>query len=352
MSTPQPASVHPVPQGEPPCPAIQQSPMQPDRVTRPRGRTQLPALLLFLPGLLGLTVSASGCSIKQYALRSTADALSNTGGSLSSDDDPELVRDAAPFGLKTMEALAAELPKHRPLRLSLASGFAQYAYAFVQQDADRLEDKDLKTSQVLAARARRLYLRARDYALAGLDLGHAGARKILLSPDRAAIKGALDQMKAEDVPYLYWCAASWGLAISTAKDNAYLIGDLPTVESIARRAIELDEVYDEGAMHELFVSLASSLSKEQGGGPERAKQHMDRAVQLSGGRKLGVLLSYAEGVLVAQQKKAEFVQLAKKVVETNIDADDPAWRRQRLANVIAQRRARWLLDKLGDLFAE
>ena len=345
MSTPQPASVPSVPQGERPCPAIKKSPMPPRRASR----TPLPALLLFL---FGLSVSASGCSIKQYALRSTADALSNTGGSLSSDDDPELVRDAAPFGLKTMEALAAELPQHRPLRLSLASGFAQYAYAFVQQDADRLEDKDLKTSQLLSTRARRLYLRARDYALAGIELGHAGAKKVLLSPDRAAIKGMLDRMKPEDVPYLYWCAASWGLAISTAKDNAYLIGDLPTVESLARRAIELDDVYDEGALHELFVSLASSLSKEQGGGPERAKQHMDRAVQLSGGRKLGVLLSYAEGVLVAQQKKAEFVQLAKKVIETNIDGDDPAWRRQRLANVIAQRRARWLLDRLGDLFAE
>lgn len=308
--------------------------------------------VLFLSLVGGLALFASGCSIKQYALRSTADALSNTGGSLSSDDDPELVRDAAPFGLKTMEALAAELPTHRPLRLALASGFAQYAYAFVQQDADRMEDKDVNQSRVLATRARKLYLRARDYALVGLDLGHAGARKTLLGADRAAIKATLDQMKPEDVPYLYWCAASWGLAISTAKDDPNLIGDLPSVDAIAERALALDEVYDEGALHELFVSLAASRGKDQGGGPERAKHHLDRAQQLSGGRKLGVILSYAEGVLVAQQKKAEFTQLAKKIVETNIDVDDPAWRKQRLANVIAQSRARWLLGKLSDLFAE
>lgn len=318
-------------------------------------RTKQPAFIarLSVAALLALGMGAvSGCSIKQYALRSTADALSGTGGALGTDDDPELVRDAAPFGLKTMEALAVELPKHRPLRLSLASGFTQYSYAFVQQDADRIEDKDIKQGRLIGTRARRLYLRARDYALVGLELAYPGARKALLGGDQAALKAALDQMKPEDVPYLYWCAASWGLAISTAKDDSNLIGDLPNVDAIAARALALDEVYDEGSLHELFVSLASSKSKEQGGGPERAKQHMDRALQLSGGRKLGVLLSYAEGVLVAQQKKAEFTQLLNRVIETNVDSEEPAWRKNRLANVIAQNRARWLLAKLSDLFAD
>ena len=38
------------------------------------------------------------------------DALAGTGSTFASDDDPELVGEAVPFGLKTMESLLAESP--------------------------------------------------------------------------------------------------------------------------------------------------------------------------------------------------------------------------------------------------
>jgi len=297
-------------------------------------------------------VVQSGCSIRTYALRGAADALSGTSGGLGTDDDPSLVRDAAPFGLKTMESLAASLPDHRPIRLALASGFAQYSYAFVNQDADRAEDKDIAQARALWLRARRLYLRARNYALAGLELAHPGSRAALLGGDRAVWQAALGKMVAADVPYLYWCAASWGLAVSTAKDDANLIGDLPAVDMIMQRALALQPDYDEGAIFEFYVSFNAARSKQQGGGPERAKQDLEQAQKLGKGYKLGSIVSYAEGVLISEQKKAEFVQLLRKVVETDVYSEEPAWKTQRLANIIAQQRAKWLLSRLSDLFAE
>lgn len=294
----------------------------------------------------------SGCSIRKFALRATADALSGNGGGYGTDDDPDLVRDAAPFGLKTMETLAESLPDHRPIRLALASGFTQYAYAFVNQDADRAEDKEIAQAKLLWARSRRLYLRARNYALAGLDIAYPGARAALLGGDRARWQAILEKTVAADVPYLYWCAASWALAVSTAKDDANLIGDLPAIDMIMQRAFALTPDYDEGAIHEFYVSFDSTRSAQQGGGPERAKEHLDKAQKLGRGYKLGSLVSYAEGVLISQQKKAEFTQLLRKVVETDVYVDDPAWRQQRLANIVAQQRARWLLGKLSDLFSD
>jgi len=56
--------------------------------------------------------------------------------------------------------------------------------------------------------------------------------------------------------------------------------------------------------------------------------------------------------LVQQQKKAEFVALLQKIVDTDVYREDPEWKRVRLANIIARERARWLLSKLGDLFAD
>ena len=303
--------------------------------------------------LLGfLVVAQSGCSIKNYALRGAADALSGTSGGFGTDDDPQLIRDAVPFALKTMETLAASLPDHRPVRLALAAGFTQYGYAFVNQDADRAEDKNIALAKALWLRSRRLYLRARNYALDGMDIAHKGSRAALLGGDRAAWQTTLDKMSKEDVPYLYWCAASWALAVSTAKDDPNLIGDLTIIDVIMKRAQALEPDYDEGSILEFYISFDAARSKEQGGGPERAKHHLDEAQKLSHGYKLGSIVSYAEGVLIGQQKKAEFSQLLQKVVDTDVYSEDPAWRRQRLANIIAQQRAQWLLGKLSDLFAE
>src|SRR5437870_4347478 len=44
-----------------------------------------------------------GCSLRRFAANSVANSLANGPDVFSSDDDPELVRGAVPFGLKTME---------------------------------------------------------------------------------------------------------------------------------------------------------------------------------------------------------------------------------------------------------
>lgn len=293
----------------------------------------------------------SACSLRTYALRSTADALSGTGGVMGEDDDPDFVRDAAPFGLKTMEALRKELPDHKGLALALASGFTQYAYAFVHNEADQVAEKDLKRGGAIALRARRLYLRARDYALAGLEISHRGIHDALRRGDAATRDAALRRVETKDVPLLYWAASSWGLAVSTAKDNPDLIGDLPAIESIMARALQLDETYDRGAIHEFYVTYDASRSKEAGGGPESVRRHLQRAQALSGGKRLGGLVSYAEGLLVNLQDRAEFTKVLNQVLATDVYADDESWRRERLANIVAQDRARWLLSRTEDLFA-
>src|SRR5262249_46074967 len=111
--------------------------------------------LILRPIFLALLVL--GCSPKRIALNSMADALSSTGegGAFARDDDPELVRDAVPFALKTMESLADQLDDHVGLRLGMARGFTQYAYAFVQQPAELGAPPDVAVLQL--QRARRLY---------------------------------------------------------------------------------------------------------------------------------------------------------------------------------------------------
>ncbi len=82
----------------------------------------------FSIGIVVLLVActAPGC-IKKLALNSLADSLAKAGDVFAEDNDPELVRDAIPFALKTAEALLAETPEHEGLLLTACKGFTQYA---------------------------------------------------------------------------------------------------------------------------------------------------------------------------------------------------------------------------------
>ncbi|MEJ2247808.1 MAG: TRAP transporter TatT component family protein, partial [Acidobacteriota bacterium] len=116
-----------------------------------------------------LSVAISGCSIKKIAINNLGDALAESGTTYASDNDPELIKGALPFSLKLIESILAESPRHRGLLLAASSGFTQYAYAFVKQEADEMEQQDFARADTMWLRARNLFLRARDYGLRGLE---------------------------------------------------------------------------------------------------------------------------------------------------------------------------------------
>ena len=292
---------------------------------------------------LGLCVTLAGCStIKQSAVDSLGNALAASGTTFAADDDPQLIAAAAPFSLKLMESVLAERPQHRGLLLAAASGFTQYAFAFVQQDADEMVEKDFAVGTAMRVRARRLYLRARDYGLRGLDAAHAGFSAKLRSDPRAAVRDTV----VDDVPLLFWTAASWGAAIALSKDNAELIGDQGILEALIDRAVELNEQYDHGAIHSFLIAYEMARPIGAGDPVDRARSHFQRAVALSNQQQAGPFVNFAESVAIPRGQRAEFETLLKQALAIDPDAH-PEWR---LVNLIMQRRARWLLGRIDDLF--
>ncbi len=297
-----------------------------------------------LCGLFALVLvpMLSGCSVKKLAINKLGDALSGSGTSFASDDDPELVKAAVPFSLKLIESLLAESPRHQGLLLAACSGFTQYGYAFVGQDADELEDSDLAAATAMRARARKLYLRARGYGLRGLEVRHAGFPDALRKDAKVAVRRA----KAADVPLLYWTAAAWGSAISISKDDPAMVADLPLVEALIDRALELDEDFEHGAIHGVLIGYEMARQGVAGDPAARSRKHFARAMELSGGKLASPLVSLAEAVCVQNQARAEFVALLEKALAINPDLAPES----RLQNLLAQRRARWLLKRVDDLF--
>lgn len=284
----------------------------------------------------------SACSPSKFAVNKIGDALANPGTTWSADNDPELIAQAAPFSLKLIESLLESSPTHEGLLLAAASGFTQYSYAFVAQEADFIEDSSLARATELRLRARRLGLRARDYALRGLETRHAGITARLRQDPRAAVRVAT----VKDVPFLYWTAAALGSAISVSKDVPEIVADQPILEAAIDRALELDESFNAGSIHSFLITYEMARQGAAGDPAARSKLHFDRAVALSAGKLAGPYVSYAEAVSLTKQNRAEFETLLKQALA--IDPDEkPEWR---LENMIFQKRARWLLDRVEDLF--
>lgn len=299
----------------------------------------------FLRSALALTaaLTLSSCSLKQVAMDAVADALSDPGGSsFTQDDDLQFVGEALPFALKLMETINDSVPEHVAMKLTLASGFTQYGMVFVEWPAEMGKYDDYEAYEVGRKRAGRFYMRANDYARTGLELLHPGFG------DRvwAETDALLAEMTTDDVPLLYWCSASWLAFALSNMDDPEAFGVFPLASQMMKRAYELDPDWDNGAIHEILISLEPSLPMP--GGQERALEHYERAVALQGGKKAGPHVALATSVALPNQDKARFVELLNLALAVDRDAAPELG----LANDYAQQRAQWLLDHLDDLFLE
>jgi predicted anti-sigma-YlaC factor YlaD len=294
----------------------------------------------FCACLLLVAAAGSGCSVTGYVKNKAADVVAQSGTTFSSDDDAELVKAAAPFSLKLMEGLLADNPRHAGLLTATASGFTQYSYAFVQEEADEVEPTDFAAAEKMRVRARRLFLRAQRYGLRGLEVTHPGFGKTLLANPKSAVLVT----KKADVPLLYWTAAAWASAISLSKDNPELIGQIPAMEALIYRALELDESYNAGAISSFLISY--EMTRPGGDPAERARKRFARALALSGGKSAAPFVALAEAVTIQKQDVKEFESLLNQALAINPDAVPE----NRLLNTVMQRRARWLLSRKSELF--
>lgn len=290
--------------------------------------------------LLLLAVAVSGCSVRRMAADSLGDTLSSGAGVFASDDDPELIRDATPFSLKLMESVLAERPRHAALLTATAKAFTEYAYAFLQQEADEVEDKDVAAAYRLRERARKLYRRARDYGLRALEVAHPGFAAALKSDSAAALGLA----SGEDVAQLYWSGVSWAAMIALSKDDPDAVADLPLVNDMMARALALDEAFDAGALHVFMISF--EMARGGARGEPAARAHFRRALELSRGHQAGVYVALAEAVAVPTRHRREFEALLAAALKVDPDAVPE----RRLANIVMQRRAKWLLDRADQFF--
>ena len=274
------------------------------------------------------------CSPRHMIIRSIATEVTNQ--RIENEDDLTLAREASAFYLKFSESLLTEIPQDGPLAAAVSGGFTQYAFAFVQLEADRIETSDAKAAQRLRERARRLYQRAHRHAMLSLERNSPGFGKKLAS----SVQSDWPLLQSDQVSVAYWAAASWAGLISLSKDHPDLVADLPLAVRLAQIVWQVRPDFGDGAIASLMGSLETG---RPGGSAQQAVVYFDLAIALGKGANAGAYVAKAEGfALPAGDRQAFETLLHQALAASELKPN--------LQNAIMRERARWLLDNANDLF--
>jgi predicted anti-sigma-YlaC factor YlaD len=296
---------------------------------------------------LVLAVLLSSCSINKMAMKAVSNALTGDGSGevFTGDSDPELVGDAIPFAIKLYETLLSNNPDHQGLILTTGSLFIMYANAFVQGPAEMLSQDEFFERETALERAKKLYLRGANIIGTGLEKKYPGFSGAY---EAGTLDKYLAKTKKEDVPYLYWATAGILSAYSLNPFDLDLGMRLPELTALIGRAYELDPDFNNGALDDFYVLFYASLPEGMGGDKSKVDTHYKRVLEKTRGLLAGPYVSYATAVAVPAQDYETFKSCLEAALAVDPDKD-PA---NRLVNVLAQRKARYLLDSAPDLFAD
>lgn len=281
-----------------------------------------------------LLATLSACAPRLLVVNAMADELAGQGQGI--ENDLVLVRDASPFYLKLSESLLKQTPGHTKLAEAVASGFTQYAYAFVSFEAEKVESVNAGAAQALRERAARLYLRAHLHAMTALAQQSPGFAKGLFSP----IPANWPRLSDAQVGLAYWAAASWGGYIALSKDGPEIVADLPVALRLAGLAYAKNPDYGDGALAGLMGTFEAS---RPGGSRSQALAYFDSAIHLSRGTAAGFFLGKAESLALQEGDKDAFAALLERALAAS--AAHPS-----LENEIMRARALWLSSRIDELF--
>ncbi len=280
--------------------------------------------------ILLMFIAFSGCSIQKLAIGSMTGVMDYGLESMNEESDLPLAEISLASNLKLLDALIKADPDNTHLLLLASQAYSSYALGFV-------EDQDAKRAKVF-------YQRGRDYALHILDRKKEFAQARNGSPDQ--FDSVLTLFSKDDVPAIFWAASAWGSYVNVSMDDPAALADLPKVLSMMKFVVKNDSTYYNGFALAFFGVTESVTPKMMGGNPDRAKVYFNRCMAINDGRFLLTQVFYAKYYAVATMNQELFQTLLQQV----IDASPDILPEQRLATMIAKRKAKALLEKTQELF--
>jgi hypothetical protein len=240
-----------------------------------------------------------------------------------------MIREGMPAYLMLMDGMIEALPDNEQLLIAAAQGYSSFASVFV-------EDQDKEYAKLL-------FEKGRQYALRSLEI--RGLKEPLQSPFddfKAELKG----LGKKDVSYIFWSATCWANWIRLNLDSMEALAELPRVEWMMKRVLEIDEGFYYGGPH-LFMGIwFASKPKIAGGDLNKAQGHFLKALDLGKGKFLMAYVYYATYYARQALDKDLFISTLQKVLETPADISPELT----LLNTVAKEKAKELLTHVEEYF--
>lgn len=272
----------------------------------------------------------SGCSLDKFVIRQTETLFDYGVISLYEESDLQIAKTALESNIKLLEGMIIGDPDNQDLRLLACQAFSGYALGFA-------EDTDPQ-------RAKQLYLRGRDH---GIYILHQNE---IFTENEAkkleVFQSALEQMDEDDIDALFWTAFAWAGWINLSLDDPQAFIDLPKVQAMMNRVMELDETYFMGAPDLFFGTVWGLKPRMLGGDPEKAKEYFEKNLEITKGKFLLTYIYYARYYAAKILDEDLYEKLLGKVENTPADVL-PAYQ---LLNVIAKEKAKRLEAQKDELF--
>jgi hypothetical protein len=285
-------------------------------------------ILLFL--ILTQALLTSGCVMsKKLTVASTATILGDVAKSAYQQSDLKMLREGMPAYLMLMDGMVEALPGNEQLLLSTSQAYSSFASAFVEEQDQQY--------------AEWLYSKARMYALRALK---ARGMNDPLERSVDAFREDLNKLGKSDVPYIFWAATSWGSWIRMNIDSMEALAELPKVELMMKKSLELDEGFYYGGPH-LFMGIwLASRPQVAGGDLKKADEHFRRALELGKGKFLMAYVYYANYYARQALDRELFVSSLKTVLDTPANVSPELT----LFNTVAKKKAKDLLGHQEEYF--
>lgn len=243
-------------------------------------------------------------------------------------NDPELVASGVPAYLLLVDGMISRNGDNEDLLAAGAQLFALYGSRF-EPDPERVV---------------RLTAKARGYGERALCLAHEPAcswRGLGYDDFVSQLQG----VEQKDIDYLYAYAISWLSYLDATSEDWSAVAELPWVEAALERTLALDESYEQGGLHAYLGILNSLRPPALGGRPEIARQHFERAIELSGGRDLSTKVEYARRYARMMFEQDLHDRLLTEVLAAPVEVEGLT-----LFNVLAQQEAERLLASSKEYF--
>jgi tetratricopeptide (TPR) repeat protein len=245
-----------------------------------------------------MTVSATGCG--RIIISSARPFVDDINRAFMQQQDVDLAEQGTPTFLLFLDGLILHSPKDKTLLLSGAKAYSSYTAAFVG-------DKYPERNKILAEKAR-------EYAFRAFSLHNRKFAKAKEKPYSEFIT-YLPSFGEKDVPYLFSVASCWAGWIQANSESWDAVADLPKVQSLLERTIELDENFYYGVSHTYMGVLLTIRPPSLGGKPDEARKHFERALELGQGRFLPTYVLYAKHYAKLVYEEKLFYDLLDRVLD-------------------------------------